>query len=85
MATPSYAPAARSSTPSGSTKASIEVSGLRKSFGKKVVLDGIDLRVAEGTVFALLGPNGAHCSVPTAARCGSAVTTWRASRTPCAA
>ena len=59
MATPSYAPAARSSTPSGSTKAAIEVSGLRKSFGKKVVLDGIDLRVAEGTVFALLGPNGA--------------------------
>jgi ABC-type glutathione transport system ATPase component len=24
-----------------------------------VVLDGIDLEVAEGTVFALLGPNGA--------------------------
>ena len=50
---------ARSSTASGSTKAAIAVSGLRKSFGKKVVLDGIDLRVAEGTVFALLGPNGA--------------------------
>ena len=33
--------------------------GLRKSFGKQVVLDGIDLDVAEGTVFALLGPNGA--------------------------
>ena len=27
--------------------------------GKQVVLDGIDLEVAEGTVFALLGPNGA--------------------------
>ena len=37
----------------------IEVTGLRKSFGDKVVLDGIDLRVAAGTVFALLGPNGA--------------------------
>ena len=37
----------------------IEVRGLRKSFGKQVVLDGIDLEVAEGTVFALLGPNGA--------------------------
>jgi ABC-2 type transport system ATP-binding protein len=35
------------------------VRGLRKSFGPKVVLDGIDLDVAEGTVFALLGPNGA--------------------------
>src|SRR5438105_805799 len=33
--------------------------GLRKSFGDKLVLDGIDLHVAAGTVFALLGPNGA--------------------------
>ena len=33
--------------------------GLRKSYGKQVVLDSIDLDVAEGTVFALLGPNGA--------------------------
>ena len=33
--------------------------GLRKSFGDHLVLDGIDLDVAEGTVFALLGPNGA--------------------------
>jgi ABC-2 type transport system ATP-binding protein len=37
----------------------IAVTGLRKSYGDKVVLDGIDLHVAEGTVFALLGPNGA--------------------------
>jgi ABC-2 type transport system ATP-binding protein len=37
----------------------IRVSGLRKSYGTQVVLDGIDLEVAEGTVFALLGPNGA--------------------------
>jgi ABC-2 type transport system ATP-binding protein len=35
------------------------VTGLRKSFGDKVVLDGIDLTVAEGTIFSLLGPNGA--------------------------
>ena len=34
----------------------IRVTGLRKSYGKQVVLDGIDLDVAEGTVFALLGP-----------------------------
>jgi ABC-2 type transport system ATP-binding protein len=33
--------------------------GLRKSYGDKLVLDGVDLDVAEGTVFALLGPNGA--------------------------
>jgi ABC-2 type transport system ATP-binding protein len=37
----------------------IAVAGLRKSYGDKVVLDGIDLTVATGTVFALLGPNGA--------------------------
>jgi len=37
----------------------IRATGLRKSFGDQVVLDGIDLQVAEGTVFALLGPNGA--------------------------
>ncbi|PYI51491.1 ATP-binding cassette domain-containing protein [Paenibacillus flagellatus] len=37
----------------------IEVSGLRKSFGKTEVLQGVDLRVERGTVFALLGPNGA--------------------------
>ncbi len=41
------------------TTAAIEVAGLRKSFGDHLVLDGVDLRVAEGTVFALLGPNGA--------------------------
>ncbi len=32
--------------------------GLRKSYGEHVVLDGIDLSVAPGTVFSLLGPNG---------------------------
>ena len=37
----------------------ITISGLRKSFGGKVVLDGIDLEVGAGTTFSLLGPNGA--------------------------
>jgi len=37
----------------------IETRGLRKSFGDHVVLDGIDLGVAEGPIFALLGSNGA--------------------------
>jgi ABC-2 type transport system ATP-binding protein len=37
----------------------IETRGLRKSFGKQIVLDGIDLDVPQGTIFALLGPNGA--------------------------
>ncbi|WP_097867421.1 ATP-binding cassette domain-containing protein [Streptomyces sp. rh34] len=37
----------------------ITATGLRKSYGDKLVLDGIDLSVPEGTVFSLLGPNGA--------------------------
>ncbi|MEV0900766.1 ATP-binding cassette domain-containing protein [Actinoplanes sp. NPDC049802] len=37
----------------------IAVTGLRKSFGERTVLDGIDLNVPEGTTFSLLGPNGA--------------------------
>ncbi|NUS95626.1 MAG: ATP-binding cassette domain-containing protein [Nocardia sp.] len=41
------------------TRAAIAVTGLRKSFGDKVVLDGIDLRVQRGTIFSLLGANGA--------------------------
>jgi ABC-2 type transport system ATP-binding protein len=41
------------------TKSAIVATGLRKSYGEKVVLDGIDLDVQEGTIFALLGPNGA--------------------------
>jgi ABC-2 type transport system ATP-binding protein len=40
-------------------RAALRATGLRKSFGSKIVLDGIDLEVAEGSVFALLGPNGA--------------------------
>jgi ABC-2 type transport system ATP-binding protein len=40
-------------------RTAVSVTGLRKSFGDKVVLDDIDLTVAEGTIFALLGPNGA--------------------------
>ena len=37
----------------------IEVEGLRKSYGEVKAVDGIDLAVESGQVFALLGPNGA--------------------------
>ena len=40
------------------TRSAVVVTGLRKSYGDHLVLDGVDLNVAEGTVFALLGPNG---------------------------
>ncbi len=37
----------------------IEIRGLRKSYGSREVLHGLDLDVPTGEVFALLGPNGA--------------------------
>jgi ABC-2 type transport system ATP-binding protein len=45
--------------PQGESTMMISAKGLRKSFKKQVVLDGIDLNVAEGSIFSLLGPNGA--------------------------
>ena len=67
---------------------------VRMSFGDNVVLDGVDVTVERGSVFALLGPNGRArprwcvssppCSSQTAARSGSLGTTWHASPTPCA-
>ena len=41
------------------TRTAVCANGLRKAYGEKVVLDGVDLRIGEGEVFALLGPNGA--------------------------
>ncbi|WP_326589843.1 ATP-binding cassette domain-containing protein [Streptomyces sp. NBC_01294] len=41
------------------TNLAIAANGLRKSYGDKVVLDGVDLAVPAGTIFSLLGPNGA--------------------------
>jgi ABC-2 type transport system ATP-binding protein len=37
----------------------IEAQGLTKAFGATRVLEGLDLQIASGEVFALLGPNGA--------------------------
>jgi ABC-2 type transport system ATP-binding protein len=37
----------------------ISISGLTKSFGRTVALDGLDLQVAAGEVHGYLGPNGA--------------------------
>lgn len=36
----------------------VEASGLIKRFGETVILDGVDLSVAEGEVVALIGPSG---------------------------
>ncbi|WP_428559390.1 MAG: ABC transporter ATP-binding protein [Solidesulfovibrio sp. DCME] len=36
----------------------IDVTGLTKVFGKKTVVDHIDMRVARGEIYGFLGPNG---------------------------
>ena len=72
----------------------VDVVDLHVSYGDRVVLDGLDLTIAEGTVLALLGPNGAGKTTtvnvlstllaPTAATRRCVVTTWRPSRPRCA-
>jgi ABC-2 type transport system ATP-binding protein len=37
----------------------IEAHGLRKTFGKTIAVDSVDLRVEEGRILGLIGPNGA--------------------------
>ncbi|MFK4085911.1 ABC transporter ATP-binding protein [Kribbella sp. NPDC020789] len=37
----------------------VEVSGLRKSYGGRVVVDEVSFTVGEGEIFGILGPNGA--------------------------
>ncbi len=36
----------------------IEIKNLHKKFGKLTVLDGLDLNITKGGIFAILGPNG---------------------------
>ncbi len=40
-------------------EAVIRIEGLRKSYGKVIAVDGVDLEVRRGEVFGILGPNGA--------------------------
>ena len=39
--------------------AAIRATGLTKSYGRKLVLDSVDIDVEEGSIFGFLGPNGA--------------------------
>jgi len=41
----------------------VDVEDLRKSFGDKLVLDGVSFRVEPGEIFALMGPSGSGKSV----------------------
>ncbi|MDH4182536.1 MAG: ABC transporter ATP-binding protein, partial [Betaproteobacteria bacterium] len=48
----------------------IDVRGLTKSFGDKVAVDHIDLRVARGEVCGFLGPNGSGKTTTIRMLCG---------------
>lgn len=52
-----------SQTANGKTGIGVQVKGLRKSFGTTEVLHGIDLAVAPGEVFVIMGPSGSGKSV----------------------
>jgi len=41
------------------TAPAVLVQGVAKRFGETQALDGVDLRIEEGSVLGLLGPNGA--------------------------
>ena len=45
--------------PTPSRGQAIRIRGLRKTYGDRAAVDGVDLDVHTGEVFALLGPNGA--------------------------
>ncbi|MBL7478355.1 ABC transporter ATP-binding protein [Legionella bononiensis] len=48
----------------------IDVKGLRKSFGQRVVVNNIDLMVEKGEVFGFLGPNGSGKTTTIRMICG---------------
>ena len=52
----------------GQSGPAVDVRGLRKRYGPKQAVDGIDLRVERGEVFAVRGPHGAGQPPPGARR-----------------
>jgi ABC-2 type transport system ATP-binding protein len=48
----------------------IELHGVTKTFGSKVAVDGLDLRVRAGELYAFLGPNGAGKTTTIKMVCG---------------
>ena len=48
----------------------LEIEGLRKSYGRVVALDGVDLSASSGEVIGLLGPNGAGKTTMVSIICG---------------
>ncbi|MDO5046260.1 ABC transporter ATP-binding protein [Campylobacter sp.] len=48
----------------------IDVQGLSKSFGKRVIMDNVDIRVRKGSVCGFLGPNGSGKTTTIRMLCG---------------
>ena len=49
---------ASATSPPASGAPAVRLSGLRKTYGDVVALEGLDLEVREGEFFTLLGPSG---------------------------
>jgi phospholipid/cholesterol/gamma-HCH transport system ATP-binding protein len=61
---PSPAPVAAQPAPSATaTGIGVTVAGLRKEYGRQEVLRGLDLSIAAGELFVLMGPSGSGKSV----------------------
>jgi ABC-2 type transport system ATP-binding protein len=54
----------------GSEPPAVQVTGLRKRYRDQVAVDGIDLDIRRGEIFALLGPNGAGKTTTVEILCG---------------
>jgi len=52
-----------SEQPAASPKLVLEATGLKKSYGHVVAMDGVDFELAEGEILAVVGDNGAGKSV----------------------
>ena len=48
----------------------VDVRGLTKKFGKKIITDGVDIRVKKGSVCGFLGPNGSGKTTTIRMLCG---------------
>ena len=48
----------------------IDVQGLNKSFGDKLVVDNLSLQVRRGEIFGFLGPNGSGKTTSIRMMCG---------------
>jgi ABC-type Fe3+/spermidine/putrescine transport system ATPase subunit len=49
----------------------VQALGLGRSFGQNHAVDGVDLTIPAGTIFGLLGPDGATSRRSASARCGT--------------